>query len=174
LSKNELKAKRRYYLSKKELKALESLLAESWLKKLVGNLRSREVELAIFDNFEIIIVDKKPCLVRRHSLLFPTLRCLYSTNFSSYPAVIIDRGATLALTRGADLMAPGIKKVSSSFSSGEVIVAVDEKILKPVAVLQALMNSNEIEELIRVKGKGKVAKNIHRPNDIIWKASQSL
>ena len=168
---NELKPKRRYFLSKKELKSLERTLSNSWMGAWLGSLRSRSVECAVYESFSIYIIDGAPCLVRVEDIIFPTLKCLLRSDVKNYPHLIVDRGASLALARGADLMAPGIREVPSRFVKGEVVVAVDEEIRKPVAVLQALRDSKEIEELVRSKGKGKVAKNLHRPNDKIWKAS---
>ncbi len=96
--------------------------------------------------------------------VFPSLLYLLKVqNLEKYPGLIVDRGASLALTRGADLMAPGVRSVQSSFDAGEVVIALDEELNKPVAVLKALMPSSQIEELVRSRGKGKVAKNLHRP-----------
>ncbi len=170
-----IKPKRRHFLSKKEVKILESSIKGSWISEIVGTLRSKSVESAVFDNFEIYIANGVPILAKAKKDIFPLLSFLLSLrNVETFPTIIVDRGASLALARGADLMAPGIRKISHKFELGEIIVAIDEEIKKPVAVLRSLSSSNKIEELIESKGKGKVAKNLHRPNDRIWRAVKYL
>ena len=71
-------------------------------------------------------------------------------------------------------MAPGVRRVQSNFDTGEIVIALDEELNKPIAILKALMSSDQIEELVRSQGKGKVAKNLHRPNDRIWKVLSTL
>jgi len=167
----ELKPKRRHYLSKKESK---SLLAE--IRTRLGDLplTPRKVESVDFGYFKIMIMDSMPCIAIREDLVFPTLRCLLDLGHEWMPHLIVDRGATLALARGAHLMLPGIRGLSGSFNEGDIIAIVDEGTSKAVAVGVALKDSRVIIEAIDSGGKGRAARNIHRPGDIIWKACNLL
>ncbi len=170
LKTEKMKPKKRYFLSKKEIKSLEKSLSKFRIfEVLIDNIRERKVEQAVYENLSILIIDKKPCIIIKNDLIFPSLQCLLSLDKRTYPGVIIDRGATLALLRGADLMAPGVRKVVLKFDKDDIIVALDEELNKPIAILKSLKSSDEIEKLIENKGKGKVAKNLHHINDMIWK-----
>ena len=61
-------------------------------------------------------------------------------------------------------MAPGIRKVNGEFAEGQLIVVVDEKHGKSLAVGRALMASGAIA----ATKKGKVVENIHYVGDLIW------
>jgi len=74
-------------------------------------------------------------------------------------------GAVPNLCNGADLMAPGIVKITGDFQIGALIVVVDEKHSKAIALVKTLYSSKNLVE----KKTGKAAKNIHYVGDRFWK-----
>ncbi|MEM2415378.1 MAG: PUA domain-containing protein [Thermoproteota archaeon] len=74
------------------------------------------------------------------------------------PVVVVDKGAVEHVVKGADVMIPGVVK-HSSFNEGDPVAIVSEEYIA-IAVGVALHSSEKIKE-----GKGKIVKNLHRPND---------
>ena len=155
----------RRFLSKKEKK---KLLEE--LKKIYPNIgfsKNDEVEVLEEKNYpEIIIINGVPTFFRYGDLWLPHLKYLLKTGDLFLPRIVIDMGAAKAMLRGADLMAPGIKRIEGEFREGDPVVCVEEKYGKPVMVGIALIDSEKI-----VSGeikRGKVVKNIHYVGDKLW------
>lgn len=79
-------------------------------------------------------------------------------------SVWVDMGAVPRVASGADVMRPGIVKMDV-FRTGDVVLVRDVTHSKPLAVGQALMSSEEASTL----SKGKVVKNLHHVDDIVWR-----
>jgi PUA domain protein len=73
-------------------------------------------------------------------------------------------GAVPHVVGGADIMAPGIRKVNGEFAEKQLLVVVDEKHGKYLAVGRALTGSGPLA----AAKKGKVVENIHYVGDLIW------
>ena len=80
------------------------------------------------------------------------------------PFVVVDVGAIRFITNGADIMRPGITKISGEFDSGSVVLVREEKAGSALAFGVSLFSS---EELLGIK-KGKVIKNVHHLRDDFW------
>ncbi len=80
------------------------------------------------------------------------------------PRIIVDMGAVPHICNGADVMAPGVTGTIGNFRKDDLVLVIDEKHHKPLAICQALLSS---EDLKKTK-KGKVAVNIHHVSDRIW------
>ncbi len=163
-----MKAKRRHPLSKKDAKKLVKTVQE----RLPGLISDYDViELVDYGDFKVYVVDGVPCLAEAKGKLIPLLKCLLKKGTGSIPRVYVDPGATKALGRGADLMVPGIRRFEGEWEPGVIVVAVDERYNAPVAVLEALISSRELDERLKGERRGKAFKNLHRPGDDLWEAS---
>lgn len=81
--------------------------------------------------------------------------------------VVVDMGAVPFVAKGADVMAPGVVSVDEGIEAGTIVVVVDERHDKPLAVGRAKVLGSEI------KGpKGKVVKNLHHVGDEVWNLTQ--
>jgi PUA domain protein len=89
---------------------------------------------------------------------------------SAFPRIVVDMGAIKFLTNGANVMRPGIKSFLASFQKGDIVVVVDEKHNKALAVGTALVESSEGEKM----EKGPVIKNYHFIGDKFWNAVKEL
>jgi PUA-domain protein len=120
------------------------------------------VETELVKNSEIIFVDGQPVAFKRDGQFVPVL-----TNdlaLEKMPRVTVDMGAVPHVAGGADVMAPGVRGVQGSFGEKELVVVVDEKHGKSLAVGRSLYDS---EKFPSVK-KGKVITNLHYVGDLIW------
>jgi PUA-domain protein len=122
------------------------------------------VEIETVKDSEIIFVDGVAIAFRRKGELAPVL-----TNTSALdgmPRVVVDMGAVPHVVGGADIMAPGIRKVTGEVVEGRFLVVVDEKHGKYLAVGRALLGTGPMA----ATKKGKVVENVHYVGDLIWEA----
>ena len=120
------------------------------------------VEIETVKDSEIVFVDGVPIAFRRNSELAPVLT--NNSALDSMPKVVVDMGAVPHVVGGADIMAPGIRKINGEFAEGQFLVVVDEKHGKYLAVGKALLESRQMAST----KKGKVIENFHYVGDLIW------
>lgn len=135
--------------------------------KLVENAKLQKIsfkqdrfdlaEVVELEDASILILDNIPALI-----IFPDGRTIPHLQglgrITICPIVVVDKGAVEHVVKGADVMIPGIVK-HSSFNEGDPVAIVSEEYIA-IAVGVALHSSEKIKE-----GKGKIIKNLHRPND---------
>ncbi len=157
---------RRYFLKKRDVKNL----LEEILNRYPGfPLRDvRSIEIAEFDDLILYLFEGKASFFRVQGRLIPSLTFLLDIGFGWLPQVYVDRGAAKAMVRGADLMIPGVKRLTGSFSVGSIVVIVDEESKAPIAIGEALIDSSSLLEVIVKSGRGKAFKNIHHVGDRMW------
>ncbi|MEB2793264.1 MAG: DUF1947 domain-containing protein [Caldisphaeraceae archaeon] len=166
-----LRVSKRYRLSKKEARRIREKVLLLY-KGIPVELES--IEVAEYKGIRIYISDRLPCLFELEGSLFPTLLCLLKRDSSWMPGITIDRGATNAVSRGADLMLPGIREVKGSFKKGDAVAAFDKEKGVPVMIGRALLSSEEIEESISNHLKGRAVENLHYAGDTVWRLCLSL
>jgi len=120
------------------------------------------MELAETQSFKILIVNGTPILARLNSVLCPTL--FFRKVFPFLPRIIVDMGAIPHICNGADLMAPGIVQIHGNFNENDIVLIVDERHAKPLAIGVALFDAQHT----RKQKRGKVVKNIHYVGDKLW------
>lgn len=128
-------------------------------------LKSAEVfeELAVDGNY-VFFVDGKPLILRTQAGLLPSLK--FEEFINTLPRIVVDMGAISHVTNGAQIMRPGIRQFTGDFASGSLVVIVDEKYGKSIALGRADMDSNAM----RSQTKGRVVTNLHYVGDDYWKA----
>jgi len=155
-----LKLKRRHFLKRSEVKRLSEELHSS----LGAAISLEDVEVAFTqDDDEVYFHRGQPLLIRKRGRLFPSLKSLLDGLFT-LPEVVVDMGAVPHVTNGADVMLPGIRTVNGSVRAGSLVVVVDEKHGKPIAVGESLLDA----EAIKAGGRGKAVKNLHWIGDEYW------
>lgn len=138
--------------------------------------QSEEVIVAFNKDFSIVVFDAIPMLfkVSGYDTYIPTLYALnylYNTKgVYVLPAVVVDEGATKPLLRGADVMIPGVRKIITSFSKGQLVGVMHYSEKYFIVVGVALTNSVDIVP----NSKGKCITNISHLEDDIWRASLQL
>ena len=157
------KKRRRHYLKEKEARRLlldfcHRLKTDD--KKLLGS--EPRIEMNESEGVEIFILNGKPLLARSGGKLFPTLA--FEEVFPSISKIVVDMGAVPYVCKGADVMAPGVVSVTGEFEENDLLVVLDERHGKPLAIGVALFNS----QALRNMKHGKIVKNIHHVGDKIW------
>jgi PUA domain protein len=110
----------------------------------------------------VYFVDDLPLILRRTIGLLPSLK--FEKCVNSLPRVVVDMGAVAHVANGADIMRPGISDIPSDFAKGDLLVIVDEKYSKPLALGLAEVESKEMKSM----SKGKVIENVHFVGDELW------
>ncbi len=169
-SRDDVRPSKRYPASKKERRRLAAEL-EPVLGREPGSMEIAEFK----EGFRIIIVDGFPAVIEHSDRKLPHLLALVRKRIEPrMPRVVVDRGATQAVARGATLMVPGIRSVEGEFKQGDIVIVVDEEAGVPVAVGVALMDSEEIRERLAGERRGRAVRILHRPGDKYWKAGERL
>jgi len=160
---------RRYSLKSKEARDLLNKASEKLktdLRTIVG--AKAGIEVLETDSGEIFLINGNPLLFRTGKNVLPTL--FFKEILTLLPAVVVDMGAVPYVCNGADIMAPGIVRVQGEFNNGDMILVVDQKHGKPLALGESLLDA---EKAKNVK-QGAVVKNLHFVGDKIWDSAKVL
>jgi PUA domain protein len=157
------KPAQQYFLKGKEAKKLFEEFGQKYKIHIQNFLNMKmQVQLIKTNNLTFYAINKRPILVKYDKELFPTL--LFDEALSHLPKVVVNMGAIQHICNGADIMAPGIVRVEGKFGKDDLVLVVDEKYEKTLAVGLALIDS----ETLASTTHGKILKNIHYVGDKIW------
>jgi PUA-domain protein len=120
------------------------------------------VEMNETETAEVFILDGRPLLARSNEKIFPTL--YFEELFPFLPKIVVDMGAVPYVCKGADVMAPGVRAVKGEFKENDLLLVVDERHGKPLAVGVALFSSEDMKTV----NSGKIVKNLHYVGDKLW------
>jgi PUA domain protein len=160
---------RRYSLKTKEAKQIITQASG----KLKVNLETlfgakANVETVEADFGQLFLIDGKPLLFKTGAAVLPTL--LAKEILVHVPKVVVDMGAIPYVCNGADVMAPGIVRYEGEFIKGDIVLVLDEKHGKPLALGETLYGSEEAKSI----RQGVVVKNFHYVSDKIWNFAKPL
>jgi PUA domain protein len=156
---------RRYPLKAKEAKQIIEEASEKL--KLDLDLKAN-VEIVESDVGEIYLIEGKPILYRSDEKILPTL--LFTEFTSKAPKIVVDMGAIPYVCKGATVMAPGIVRIEGEFAVGDLVLIVDMKHGKTLALGESLLDA----EIAKQTKKGPVAKTVHYVSDKIWDYIKNL
>ena len=154
---------RRYPLKAKEAKQI----VEEASGKLKLNFETvygakPEVEVVESDVGEIYLIGGEPVLFKSADKILPTL--LFTAFTAAAPKIVVDMGAIPYVCKGATVMAPGIVRIEGAFNKGDLVLVVDVKHSKALALGESLLDS----ETAKNTKKGPVVKTLHYVSDKIW------
>jgi len=160
---------RRYPLKAKEAK----LIIEDSSKKLNFDLEAlygakANVEVLESNVGEIYLIEGKPILFKVGDTVLPTL--LFSEYAAKAPKIVVDMGAIPYVCKGATVMAPGIVRVEGKFGKGDLVLIVDMKHGKALALGESLLDA----ETAKQTKKGPVVKTLHYVSDKIWEYIKTI
>jgi len=160
---------RRYSIKSKESKKffLEISKRFQYDFELLFSFKSR-VEIFDIGNGQLYLIEGKPFFFKISELIIPTL--LFDQFYSTLPYIVVDMGAVPFVCKGANIMVPGIVRVEDEFEKDKLVIIVDEKHAKPLAIGKSLYSSTEIRKM----KQGIVIKNLHFVSDKIWAAAKVL
>ncbi len=128
-----------------------------------SSLRQSSLEMAVSDEgVDLIFIEGRPLLMIVEDQPFFTV--LGAIEMMPYKRlVMVDSGAVRFVVNGADIMKPGIVSADPEIAVGDLVVIVEERHNKPLAIGRALVAGTEM------KGEGKAVKSLHHVGDAIWK-----
>lgn len=159
---SELRVRKRGRMREKEIKSMSEAISAMvgcevfTTKDTVDMAESSEFNV-VFVNNEILalVIQGRPFLTVRGLLKYkPTKRY-----------VTVDMGAVPYVTKGADVMGPGIVDADPGIQPGDFVWARDMKFLKALAIGEALVTGEEMAQ----KKPGKALKSIAFVGDKLWK-----
>jgi len=154
---------RRFSLKTKESKQIISQVSARLKIDFEAMLGSKiNVESIETDFGQLLLISGKPMLFRNNETFLPTL--MAHELLEAIPKVVVDMGAVRFVCNGADIMAPGTVRYEGEFGVNDIVVVVDEKHGKPLAIGEALYNVNEAKNVKH----GTVVKNVHYVGDKVW------
>jgi PUA domain protein len=160
---------RRYFLKTKETKDLIDK-ASAKLKINLEQTRNDKTSIEIIqtENTQIYLLNGKPILAQTDNDLYPTLT--FTEFIEKAPKITVDMGAIPHVCKGANVMAPGIRKITGEFQKGDIVIITDEKHNKPIA----LGETQQDTEQTRNMKQGIAIKNIHYVGDKTWNQIKQL
>lgn len=160
---------RRYSLRTKDAKQVLAEASENLkfdLEELYGE--KTNVEIVKSDVGSFFLVDGKPVMFKTGEKVLPTLH--FSEFVARAPKIVVDMGAVPFVCKGADIMAPGVVRIEGDFGKGDLVLIIDMKHAKALALGESLLDS----ETAKQTKKGPVARSLHYVSDKIWEKSKEL
>jgi len=159
----------RHSLKSKDIKLLLNEVSERSRVNVEALFGSKvNIEVVKLDFGQLYLIGGKSLFFKVGARVLPTL--LFQGFASRAPKVVVDMGAVPYVCKGADVMAPGIVRVEGEFVKGDLVLVVDEKHGKGLALGESLYDS----ETARSIKQGAVVKNFHFVGDKIWNFAKSL
>ena len=159
---------RRYPLKTKEAKQILENASKTLKLDMETLFGKATMEVVESDVGEVYLIGGKPLLFKACDKILPTL---HFTEFASKASrIVVDMGAVPYVCKGATVMAPGIVRIDGEFGEGDVVLVVDMKFGKSLALGKSLMNA----QLARQTKKGPIVKTQHYVSDKIWDYTKTL
>ena len=114
-----------------------------------------------------ILVNGEPYIIIINGKPYPTLKAALNIELDS-KVVVVDMGAVRFVTKGADVMSPGIVDADESIVEDDVVIIVEETHNKPLAMGIALITGPEMGPEMVENSEGKAIKSLHYVGDAIW------
>jgi PUA-domain protein len=161
--------RRRYFLKAKESKGLLDKASERLKLDLEQIFKDKvNVEAVETEFAEILLINGKPTFVKSGENIYPAL--VSKELFDKTPKVVVDMGAVPHVCKGANVMAPGIRRFEGQFQKNDLVFVIDEKHGKPLAIGEITYDSEEAKSI----KQGVVVKNINYVGDKTWNLLREL
>lgn len=154
-----IKINKRYHLKKKKIKETQEKLKD------YSNLISTDATVEIIKSNlpDILLINNEPLIMFVGDMPFPTLKGALKADIKS-KYVVVDMGAVKFMTKGANVMSPGITDADPSIQEGDLVIIIDENHRKPLAIGRSLISGLEMVK----NTEGKAVKTLHYIGDDIW------
>ena len=154
-----IKVKKRNFLKKKKIKEIKAKLGD-YENLLEGK---KNVEILEAEPNPIILINGEPYIIIIDDKPFPTLKAALANEIDA-KTVTVDMGAIKFITNGADIMSPGVVDASKEIRIGDIVLVVDAKHKKPLAIGVSLITGKEMIN----NTSGKAVETVHYVGDDIW------
>ena len=148
-------------------------LKEKEARELISKLRAKTgidsfdvvkaVDVGMLEDIMVVLVDDSVDFFYHQDQLIPTLQGIAKYQPKTH-GIVVDMGAISFITKGADVMAPGITDADPSIQKDDIVWVCDEKHHKTLAVGIAFLTGEEM----KMKQPGKAVKTLHYVGDRLW------
>jgi PUA domain protein len=156
-----VKIKNRHRLKEREVKELATSIKTGFHGDFLNEKDA--VDTGTIEEFTVLLVnDSIDFMIYKNKVVFTlqgVIKYQPNTQF-----VIVDMGAVGFITKGADVMAPGITDADLMIQKEDFVWIYDEKYHKPLAIGIAMMSGQEM----KTKKPGKAVKTLHYVGDRLW------
>ena len=151
-------------ISKTETITVLKQISDDWKIELpkIKNLKFHHIS----DN-EIIITGSGFTAIKINDKILPHLSEVQL--LEKFPHVMVDMGAIKFVCKGANVMKPGITKLST-FENGDIICVVEESNNKFLSVGIAKVSSDDA----KIANSGIVVENLHYISDKYWEIKKEI
>jgi PUA-domain protein len=159
----------RHFLKAKEAKELMDEASKRFKIDMQQNFPEKSnVEVFETESVQLFLVNGKPVLAQTGQTLYPTLT--FKEFLEQAPRIIVDMGAVSHVCKGANVMAPGIKRFDGEFQKGDLVVILDENHRKPIALGEAVCDAQQAKNT----KQGMIIKSVHYVGDKTWNQLKQL
>ena len=111
-----MKIKKRYFLKKKKVKEIKSELGN------YGSFISNKDKLEMLESekYDFILVNGEPYIIMINDKPYPTLKAALNIDLGG-KVVVVDMGAVRFMSKGADVMSPGIVDADDEIVEGDFV-----------------------------------------------------
>jgi PUA-domain protein len=161
-----VKIKNRHRLKEREVKELLSDLQNKFQGDFFDMKTS--VDVGTLEEFTVFLVNDSIDFIMYQNTVVFTLQGVNKYQLKN-KYVVVDMGAIGFITKGADVMAPGITDADDGIQKDDQVWVCDEKHHKALAVGIALLTGEEM----KTKKPGKAVKTLHHVGDRLWMLTHS-
>ena len=162
---SDIRVRKRRRLREKEVKVLaEEMVNALGVEPFVPG---DPVDRAESTDFDILFINNIAEGLVYKGKVFLTVRGLLR-NRPEGSSVTVDMGAVPFVTKGADVMGPGIVDADPNIQPGDLVWVKDINNGVPLAVGEALISGSEMKE----RSPGKAIKSIQHVADKLWKLNE--
>ncbi|MEM2924355.1 MAG: RNA-binding protein [Methanocellales archaeon] len=159
-----MRIKSRHFLRDDVAKKIINQLVNIFGSEIAKFFEGKQLELAETDEqSKFVLVDGEPLIFLFEDQPFLTLKGALKLK-PKKRRVVIDMGAVKFISKGADIMCPGIVDADLDIQKGDLVIVVDEVHGKPLAIGRALISGDEM-----MSDRGKAIKSMHYVGDRIWR-----
>jgi PUA-domain protein len=162
---SDIRVRKRRRLREKEVKALAEEMAAALGVEPFGP--GVPVDRAESTDFDILFINNIAEGLVYNGKVFLTVRGLLR-NRPEKASVTVDMGAVPFVTKGADVMGPGIVDADPDVQPGDLVWVKDVNNGVPLAVGEALISGAQMKE----RSPGKAIKSLHHVADKLWKLNE--
>lgn len=155
---------------KKFLMDLQTDLGSADIVAKMVSSKSKIEWVKLDQNQELFAIDDVMTFWLVDGHYIPLLSFLMKHADTPFKWVIVDQGAIQFVSKGADVMRPGITTFDPSIKKGDIVLVKDPVHNRVLSVAQALYDTKEMAAMT----KGKVLKCIHSLTDAIWQFSKNF
>ncbi len=159
---------KRYFLKEREAKTVLDKASQELKADLSKIFQEINLEIVEAESGKLYLLNDRPILFEMEGKLYPTL--MFTEFLNQAPKATVDMGAVPHVCKGAKVMAPGIRKIEGKFAKGDLVVVVDEKYGKPIALGEALYDSVEANGL----KQGALLTTVHFVGDRTWETAKRI